>query len=135
LCGENRLLSEPVAWTPDSNGPETSSTIEIGDEEMKRLLAAIATAAFAAATSAGDDVYNSHGNFAAGVVIRSDISFDPAQVTAVRPGVGDSGNIYGALGNQDSDLFQWRPENTAASPGGKAPDIYKEFGGSPDVQY
>jgi hypothetical protein len=114
---------------------------------MKQILAALASALFAAGVSA-DDVYNAYGGFAPGAdEQQSDISYAPAAitgqdpasggpVTATQPGVGDSVKVYGALQDEDSSLFQWRSLDAASAPGGnppnlgKRPDIYKEFGSS-----
>ena len=94
-----------------------------GERERKTLLAAVATAAFAAGAVADDTVY--HG------LAESNPDLLPTQVTmdsvvAAQPGVGDSFDRYHGLEEGNNDLFA-TPKDSGDRPVSKNPNIYGGF--------
>jgi hypothetical protein len=97
---------------------------------MKKLIASIAAAAFAAGATA-DGFY--HG-FAEGNpdLLANRVAAD--SVVAAQPGVGDSLDRYHGLDDGNSDLFK-TPRDSWAQSNSENPDIYGGFRGSPSLGY
>jgi hypothetical protein len=108
--------------------PIEAELCRAGREEMKTLIAAVATGLFAAQVGAYD-VYHGleQGN--------SDLSsqkVSAADLLGVQPSIGDSTDRYQGLADGNPDLFKTVPGQSAQS---EDPRIYQGFGGNSDLSY
>ena len=95
---------------------------------MKTIITAVAATLFTASVSA-TDLYRGleEGN----TDLSTQVSVD--EFIGVQPGVGDSFDLYGGIGDGNGDLF--KADRSGSTDSGDAPNIYMNISGNPDLSF
>jgi hypothetical protein len=96
---------------------------------MTTVITSVFAALFAGGVSAAS-FYHGLENGNSDLSSGGSLSFEYA---GVQPGVGDNVDIYGGLDDGNADLF--KTDRTGPSDTGEDPDIYRDLGGSSDLQF